>query len=189
MKVQTNIMTEVKTDDLVYSKKVIEFLTVANEYCVFTESLEKYSKEDILLFYQKLLPLLYLKGSLLPQIGTEDNTALEHYVTEEKWEEVFTLISKKLEKDDTYFLIDDEAYASKNVEHGKASISEKLADAYQDMKDFIMLYQKGSHAAKENAVDDCRALFEKHWGLLVIDAQRQIHRILHHPGDSTFELE
>ena len=105
------------------------------------------------IFYQKLLPLLYLKGSLLPQLGAEDDTALEHFVTEEKWEEVFTHISKKLEKDDSYFLIDDEAYVVKGAENGKASIAEKLADAYQDMKDFVMLYQKGSHAAKENAVN------------------------------------
>jgi len=182
-------MTEVKADDLVYSKKVIEFLTVANEYCVFTENLEKYSKEDILLFYQKLLPLLYLKGALLPQIGTDDNTALEHYVTEEKWEEIYTQISKKLEKDDKYFLIDDEAYVAKDAENGIASVAEKLADTYQDMKDFVMLYQKGSHAAKENAVDDCRQLFEKHWGLIVIDAHRQIHRVLYQPGENTFELE
>ena len=46
-------------DQKVYSKEVIEFTAVANEYCSFIESSSDYEGVQILRFMQKLLPLLY----------------------------------------------------------------------------------------------------------------------------------
>ena len=35
-------------DDPVYSRKVLEMLTVANEFCLFLEKSEEYSEEELL---------------------------------------------------------------------------------------------------------------------------------------------
>jgi len=35
-------------DDIVYSKDVLEFVTVAAEYCSFVEAVNQYSKKDFL---------------------------------------------------------------------------------------------------------------------------------------------
>ncbi len=75
--------------DPVYSKTVLELLTVANEYCLFLEKAENYDRQDILIFLQKVCPLIYIKSSLLPVIEIEDEEAAEHFVTEEEWEGVF----------------------------------------------------------------------------------------------------
>ena len=52
----------------VYSRQIIEFVTVANEFCSFMESAGQFERLDFILKIQKLLPLLYLKGSLIPEM-------------------------------------------------------------------------------------------------------------------------
>ena len=72
-------------------------------------------------------------------------------------------IEEKLGKSDKYHYVDlnDPLGDSTPV---KASLADNLADVYQDMKDFIWLYQKNFLSAKQNAVKTCKDDFETHWG-------------------------
>lgn len=169
-------MSKPKDNDLVYSKGVLEFLTVSNEYCLFTEKAEQYSKEDILIYYLKICPLLYLKGILLPKMEENDAEITERYVTEESWESIFQTFKRKLDEEDVFLNIKNDQADEKTTI--RLSISEHIADVYQDMKDFVMLYQKNTHAAKENAVAECYRLFETHWGSKIICIQKALHAIV-----------
>lgn len=171
-------MSKEKDNDPVYSKGVIETLTVANEFCLFTEKAEQYSKEDIILYYVKICPLLYIKGILLPQLDESESEITERYVSEENWELIFNSLKKKLGDDDIFWDIDHDHSNEKKFR--KLSISEQIADIYQDLKDFVMLYQKSTHAAKENAVAECNRLFEENWGKKIIRIQKAIHEIIYH---------
>jgi hypothetical protein len=169
-------MEDNSVNNIVYSKNVIEFLTVANEFCLFVEKVENYGKEDIINYMLKICPLIYLKGALLPLSQESDYEIPERYVSEEHWDVVYKSIHSKLGKNDAYWTIS-------NNDAGdhmplKASIADNLADVYQDLKDFIMLYSKGTHAAKENAVAECQKLFESHWGSRIISAHKALHHIL-----------
>lgn len=169
-------MSKTIDNDLVYSKGVLEFLTVANEYCLFTEKAEQYSKEDILLYYIKICPLLYLKGILLPKLEENDSEITERYVTEEAWESILQTFKRKFGEEDVFWNIENDQTDEKISI--KLSVSEHIADVYQDMKDFVMLYQKSTHAAKENAVLECYRLFETHWGSKIIFIQKALHAIV-----------
>ena len=46
-----------------------------------------------------------------------------------------------------------------------------------------MLYQKGSHASKENAVAECRNLFASHWGRRIANIMLPLHKINFHVND------
>ena len=158
----------------IYSKNVVEVITIANEICLFLEEIEKYDKKYIYHYLQKILPLLYLKGALLPDVEVSSEEANERFVTQEQWENIFNTLRKKFEKDDSFFFLD---YDSKeNDEPEKGSMAEFLADLYQDLKDFLLLYQKNTTAARENAVNSCKQLFEAHWGLKLL----HIHMAIHH---------
>ncbi len=169
-------MSENENKEVIFSKKVIEFITVANEYCLFIEKTEGYPREDIIDYMLKICPLIYLKGALLPECDEDDFEIAERYVTEEHWEAVFKPLQSKFATDDLYH------YAKQNDQGEyivqEASIADNLSDVYQDLKDFIMLFQKGSIAAKQNAVAECRSLFETHWGLKIISAHRALHQII-----------
>lgn len=73
------------SNDPVYSKQVIEMLTVANEYCLFMEKAEEYSKEDIFAYSWRILPLIYLKSTLLQPVIPQEPDDAERFVTEETW--------------------------------------------------------------------------------------------------------
>jgi hypothetical protein len=165
------------SEDIIQSKKVLELLTVANEICIFVEEAETYNKDFVMLYLQKVLPLLYLKGSLLPEISVSDESASEKFVTEEQWEEVFNRFRRILGEDDHYYIPDDSDPL--NIRPRKSSISDNLADIYQNLKDFLLLYKKNSQAARENAVAECRKLFSAHWGIRLAYAHTAIHKIIY----------
>ncbi len=157
----------------VKNKVVLEMIAIAHEFNLFTEDLNKKSLEDILGFYQKILPLMYTKASLLPDIEVSDPTANERYVAEEHWENVFMALKGKLGEREYFWELDA------NNDTVKASIAEKLADIYQDTKDFVILFQKNLLAAKENAVFEIKRLFKVHWGPRALSTTAQIHQLLY----------
>jgi hypothetical protein len=155
------------------SLNVLEFLRVAHEYCLFTEKAGEKSKNDIFDFFLKIGPLLYLKGKLLPETDPEYPEASERFVTEEEWQEIFNMFRAVFLEDDEYFQVNYEEF--NEYEAVKASLSENFTDIFQDLKDFILLYQKNSQAARQNAVHDCKSLFETRWGIKVLSNLRYIH--------------
>jgi len=173
-------------DDPVYSRKVLEMITVANEFCLSLEKSVEYSQTEFLGFLQKILPLIYLKASLLPDITVEDESATEHYLTEEQWESIFNELRQKLAEGDIFYYIEH----NRNNEPGpiKGSISECLTDIYQDLKDFLLLYQKPLKSFKENSIRDCKYLFETRFGFRLLDAQTAIHNFLYQNDETTADF-
>ncbi len=163
-------MNDFLDQELTHSKPVIELLTVANEYCLFFEDTEKFELSDILIYFQRIAPLLYLKGSLLPEITMNDEVFTGRFVTEEQWEDVFKTLRLKFGPDDQYFVHDQ------NYDTQEASLADNLADIYQDMKDFVLLFQKGDTISMQNALAQIKALFVEHWGPTLINALGAVHR-------------
>jgi len=160
--------------EYVISKNVLELITVANDYCLFVEKISNYNKNDIQLYFLRIAPLLYLKGSLIPYFELDDTNANERFVNEEDWIAVYKN-TKDIFNNDNYFYdtlnpIDNEAE--------KLEIAEIVADIYQDLKDFILLYQKDTMAAKENAVFACYILFKNNWGIKITSLQKIMHYLV-----------
>jgi len=157
------------------SKNVIEMLTVANEYCLFVEKAEEYPKKEILEYLNKICPLLYIKGTVLPDILLRYPEANERFVTEEQWEKIFSELRLKFEDHDEYWMID---HTDESITR-KASLADNFTDIYQDMKDFILLYQRNTVAAQENAVVEIKRLFLTHWGERIVNAMQYLHTVLY----------
>ena len=176
---------EIKENDVlkdpVYSKTVLEMLTVANEYCLFLEKAESYDRQDIMLFLQKICPLIYIKASLLPVIELNDEGAAEHFVTEEEWEGVFNTLHLKFGEDDLYYFIDH--HERSHTDPVKSILAENFTDIYQDMKEFVLLYQKPRKVSKEFAVYECKQLFETRYGFRLVRAHSALHYLLNKEGD------
>ncbi len=67
------------------AKPILEMLTVANDYCYYLDTAEEKAKKELLVYIHHILPLLYLKGTLLPLIEPEYPEANERFVTQENW--------------------------------------------------------------------------------------------------------
>lgn len=174
---------ESKPNDPLYSKQAIDMFTVANEYCLFFDKANEYPVEDILEYFHKIAPLLYLKGSLVPAITVNDPSYNERFLTEEQYEALFFSLKKKLKDKDVFHIFNS------NYEATPASLAECFTDIYQDMKDFVWLYRKDSSFAKENSIAQIKSLFETRWGIKVINALKAIHSIKFKVGEDTDFLE
>lgn len=156
----------------VYSPFVLEFLAVAQKYCLFVEEIEKYKKQQVFDYMHKALPLLYVRGSVLPSVTPDEYDANEKYVTEEQWQNTFNAIREILQKDDEYWFIENDNPLNEPV---KGSIADSLTDIYQDMKDFVTLYQKPLRDAKKIAVWEILELFKAHWGFRIVNILKVMH--------------
>ena len=166
--------------DVVYSRNVIEFATVANEFCAFVESVSDLTRKDFLGKLQKMFPLLYLKASLLPVLNEQDDSedSPEKFVTESDYHFIIQKLSSKMGEFDSYPEIFESGtpFGEANVE---ANISENVADIYQDLKDFILSYRIGTVEVMRAALWECRNNFEQYWGQKLVNGLRAIHQLIY----------
>ncbi len=165
------------------SAKVLDFLTIANEYCLIVEECGKYPRDTLLGYMHRILPLLYLKGSLLPEIRPPDDDLYERFVTEEQWENCLKDLIKQMDNEDVFWFVPHQHHHNSDSgrdkpEPEKGRISEHLADIYQDMKDFVLLFQKPLSSSKEHAVASCTYLFYDNWGHKALTTATMIHALL-----------
>ena len=73
---------------LVYSRNVVEFATVAKEYCAFLENSSTHSRVSFITAAHKLLPLLYYKSSTLPDNEPFLDESNEKFVDEDLYNNV-----------------------------------------------------------------------------------------------------
>jgi hypothetical protein len=167
---------------VVYSKNVVEFVTVASEYCSSVENVAKIQADANLLKMQKLLPLLYLKSTMLPKTERVLDEDLEKYISEldynvlqEKWMQLLN------EYDSFYEVFDP------SIQFGQetvtASISENLLDIYQDLKNFLISYSLGNEEVMNDALAECVEHFEEFWGQQVVNVLRAVHMLVYSNAD------
>jgi hypothetical protein len=164
--------------DPVYSRNVVEFVAVANEFCKYAEHASELKGDEMLRIMQRILPLMYLKASLLPQLDPFFEDGNEKFVTEDDWKAINDLLKEKFGTANDYLEVFDEKI---NDSEGPvlSSISEDMADIYQDMKDFLLLYQTGTGEVMNDAVWECRMNFENFWGQKLLNSMRAIHKFIY----------
>lgn len=161
---------------LVFSKDVVEFVTVAAEYCAFMEQSSSRDRERTVDVLLKLLPLLYLKAAMLPEAETDDAITLSECVTEQDYDIVRSAIAGILGSDDDYLEVfaDEMRYSDVPV---RKSISEDLADIYQSVGNFVGSFRSGVNEIMTQAVCCCREQFAQYWGQTLTNTLRALHCI------------
>jgi len=175
-------MEEDFDSNIVYSEYVTEFVTVVSEYCKFVENTYRFSKRDFLNKAHKILPLLYLKASLLPKFQSVFDDENEKFVSEEEWDFIHDSVKSKLGYHDEYREVFD-PLTHEQVEQSSASIADNLADIYQDIKNFISLYHIGSEEIMNDALWECQINFEEFWGQKLVNALKAIHTVFYSDDD------
>jgi len=181
-------MEEGFDSNMVYSQNVTDFVTVASEYCTFVENSNRFSKVDFLDKTRKLLPLLYLKGSLLPKLESVFDDENEKFVSEEEWDFIQKSIQKKLGFHDECREVFD-PLTHEQIEQSTGSISDNLSDLYQDLKDFITLYNIGTEEIMNDAIWDCQLNFEEFWGQKLLNALKAVHNVFFSGEDLNDETD
>lgn len=158
-----------------YSREVIEFVAVAKEFCDFVETIPAMERRDMLQRLQKFIPLIYLKGSLLPSCESSNTGLTEDSVSEEQYNYLYLELHNKLGEYDEYLEVFDD-----NMQYSEApvvnSIAEKICDIYQDLKNFTASFRCGIPEIIGEALWELNNNFELYWGKACAGVLRAIHQ-------------
>lgn len=174
-----------KETETIYSSPVIDFVTVAVEFCAFLEQEEAISREEWINKTLKILPLMYVKALLLPEVVQINDELAETFVKEADYARVAALVADVMGEDDVYLdvFMEDMKYSDTPV---SAFISENIADIYQDVRNFVSVYQYGLAEQMNDALVTCVENFHLYWGQKLVNVMRPLHAIAYRNGVSEF---
>ncbi len=175
-------MQEENRENIVYSRPVVEFVAVAREYCVFLENSIEEGRKDFIFKIHRLLPLLYFKAVMLPSPERMMEEQVDKSVTEEQYNFLHEQLLVKLGKYDAYTDVFDPQIQYSEAPIGE-SLAENLSDIYQELKDFIEIYQFGLTELMNDALAECRQSFETYWGQRMVNAMRAFHNLVYNSED------
>ncbi|MCQ2227307.1 MAG: DUF5063 domain-containing protein [Bacteroidales bacterium] len=171
----------------IYAKNIVEFAMVAKEYCTMLDNIDKYSKADFIRVSSRILPLLYIKASVLPEdVATVLDDDLEEFVDEYSYETVRRSVRAKLGGHDEYLEVFKEDM-QRSEEPVPASISEDMADIYQDICNFCEQYRIGVEDIQNDAIAAVGEKFRTYWGQRLCNALRALHSALYSGDDLSDE--
>lgn len=175
-----------KESQIIFERNVVEFVTVAAEFCRYLEQAENMRRADFVDTVLKLLPLLYLKAEMLPECEQIGDTAPENYVTEEIYEIMRLNLAGILTDRDDYLdvFVSDMKYSDQPVTR---YISEDLADIYQDVKDFVFVFRLGLNETMHDALAICQENFRLYWGQKLVNTLRALHEVKYASGTDNEE--
>ena len=177
-----------KDSQVIFDRNVIEFVTVAAEFCKFIEQAEGSKRTTFVDTTLKLLPLLYLKASMLPPCEMMGEEAPETFVTEETYEIVRMNLAAILAERDDYLdvFVSDMKYSDQPITR---YISEDLADIYQDIRDFIFVFRLGLNETMNDSLSICQENFRLYWGQKLVNTLRALHEVKYAGQDDEQEVE
>lgn len=175
-----------KESQVIFDRNVVEFVTVAAEFCKFLEQAEGMKRATFVDTSLKILPLLYLKASMMPKCEMMGEDMPENFVTEETYEIVRMNLASILGEKDDYLdvFVSDMKYSDQPI---TKYISEDLADIYQDIKDFIFVFQLGLNETMNDALAICQENFALYWGQKLVNTLRALHDVKYAQADSEDE--
>lgn len=176
---------EKEMNQLIYSQETIEFVTVANEYCKIIENLIDYKLKNFIEHIYKISSLLLLKTLNLEKPNIKEKLPVETFINEADWHYIDTSISTKLGEFEVYTEIREPAIPDNPI---NISMSECLADIYQDLKDFTKIYSIASEDVILNALEDCLSNFEQIWGPRLLTVMKEFHNLLYGNNEISEEI-
>lgn len=161
---------------IVYSRNVVEFVAVGNEFCQLVENCTRYPSPQLIEITRKILPLLYYKASLIPPADRVLDEEIEKYVNELDYNVLQQKWMNKLGEFDLFHEIFDPEiqFGSESV---TASISEHILDIYQDIKDFVSAYNFGNEEVMNDSLVECLERFSSVWGQRLVNVLRAVHQL------------
>ncbi|MDR2120167.1 MAG: DUF5063 domain-containing protein [Tannerella sp.] len=160
----------------IYDNNTLEFVTVTLEFCASLERINEYDMFSFVNNTTKILPLLYVKATLLPEVDEPENAEAAHFITEEVYDALRARIAGLLGEHDSYLetFLPDMPYSDTPI---VAYISENIADIYQDIGDFIALFRQGYEETMLTALSQCAENFRTYWGRSLLNALKALHFI------------
>lgn len=158
----------------VYSGEMVAFATAANNYCQLLEQSAAAEGKAFIASQVEILSRIYADFIVVGETEPVFDSVLEPTVTEQDWASVYQQIAKIMGPyNETLRPAEkDEFDRSEMVLH---TISEDLADIYQELKDFTIIYSRGLEELMNDAAWELKERFAEHWGTKLLRSLLTLH--------------
>lgn len=154
----------------------LAFIALANEYCQAVENaLEYESREGFVSNMLKLLPRLYITMSDLEQDPFSD-AYIEPALDEDVYDLVRGRVAAIMADEDIYLevFVEDMKYSDTPI---SASVSENLADLYQEFFNLIHSIQDALTETQHEMLCQCKMNAENYWSQTLCNVLRALNTI------------
>jgi hypothetical protein len=165
------------------SQIVKEFIAVAGDYCRLVEQASKKRTGELFGDLQQLLPMLYMKAAGLPQPKYCYDEEPKNFVKEDDYARIHEALQQKFE---LFSGITGMSPGTLPNQHELISfgIAESFTDLYEELKNFVKLYEVGLPQSMNDAVWICRKSFEGNLGIKIIDCLKSLHTLIYNKNSS-----
>lgn len=162
----------------IYSKEVVDFVKVSADYCLKLENCRQVQPSDFVKSMLSVLPYIYIKATVLLDRVCDNGLNTDAQVTEEDYNYIRLSVYDLLGQYDEYLdvFVEDMKYSDRPV---LRTISEDLADIYQDLRDFLAVYREGIDEMSEAALYKVMDCFRQDWGQKCVNVMRPLHDTLY----------
>jgi hypothetical protein len=152
---------------------------IISEFCELIENHQRRSPAEVLQQAHVLLPLLYYRMLLTPEVELAGVGRFPRSITHEQWLELFTRLLEFLEPHHRYRIIYDPTILTDN-EPVNGTLADDFADIWRDLKNGLMHWHTATDTQRLGILYDWQVTFRNHWSLHVVDALRALNWLLHH---------
>lgn len=152
----------------------LAFIALANEYChAMEKTLEYETRDDFVGKMLRLLPRLYISMNDL-----EQDPFTDAYIEQALDEDVYDIIRERvailMADEDTYLevFVEDMKYSDTPI---SASISENLADLYQEFFNLIHSVQDALTETQHEMLCQCKINAENYWSQTLCNVLRALN--------------
>jgi hypothetical protein len=165
------------------SPVVKDFIETAGNYCLLLEESSRMRTGELFSRLQQLLPMLYLKGAMLPTPKYCYEEEPKKFVKEDDYAHIHDSLQQKIE----IFL--GITHMSPGTRPSQSelisfSLAESFTDIYEEMKNYIKLYEVGLPQAMNDAIWLSRTSFEQSLGTKLLAGLTSLHQLVYNMGSA-----
>ena len=168
------------------SPNSLAFIALANEYCQTLERLMELERTEFINVMLKLLPRLYIVATDLESYDDDYYVDMQFALNEQDYDQLRSLISMVMAPDDVYLEVfeEDMKYSDTPI---SASVSENLADLYQEFFNLVYSVKDADTDAQMQLLALCKENFKDYWGQTLCNVLRALHSISYKGQQDDYE--
>jgi len=165
--------TNLTIDKIIQADSFVEFLKSVRDFCDFIENGKTENYASFLRLTQTHLQSLYFGGQKLQVVDLNYNSDFEKPMTKTQLDNILTNLADRLQNRFYWHVFDPTK--EDDTEPVCGDLLDDLGDIYKDLKNSLLLFDKGTPAEIENAVWTFKWSFDNHWGDHCINATYALH--------------
>jgi hypothetical protein len=162
---------------------VREFVAIAGDFCRILEQASQKKTGELFNELQQILPLIYMKAAQLqkPRYCYEEEPT--NFVREDDYARIHDTLQHKFE---IFTGITGMSPGTLPEQHELISfgMAENFADIYEELKNFVKLYEIALPQSMNDALWICRKNFENGFGIRIIDTIKSLHTLIYEKNSS-----